>query len=322
MDNRNSTARSAQIFADFKGEAFSYSRNGPIRASADPQAPLGNILQTLYSEHRYISSLLAYLEEHASRLQTGKVPDYNLLRDIIDYLTHYPDQYHHPREDMLFSQILDSDSQFQKKLDRLEREHQALHHYTDELFNSLTGIVAGRPVNRPELLQRISRYIEGYRQHMDYENREVLTQASGEISPAQLKELSKQTRFIDDPLFGREVQYQYRRLGRSMQARVEVAGQNLLAREMSGIESGIERLSNLVGRLDTTKSYVNSMSRENWREQLETLKTHTGFSDGPNIVFLPAALTRNYLRHLQEGFGEVRDILSGKKTGSDETSPH
>ncbi len=322
MDNRNSAARSARDFTDFKDGAFSYSRNGPIRASADPQAPLGNILQTLYSEHRYISSLLAYLEEHASRLQTGKVPDYNLLRDIIDYLTHYPDQYHHPREDMLFSQILDSDSQFQKKLDRLEREHQALHHYTDELFNSLTGIVAGRPVNRPELLQRISRYIEGYRQHMDYENREVFTQASGEISPAQLKELSKQTRFIDDPLFGREVQYQYRRLGRSMQARVEVAGQNLLAREMSGIESGIERLSNLVGRLDTTKSYVNSMSRENWREQLETLKTHTGFSDGPNIVFLPAALTRNYLRHLQEGFGEVRDILSGKKTGSDETSPH
>jgi hemerythrin-like domain-containing protein len=316
VDKQNGAARSAQDFTEFKDGAFSYSRKGPTRSSADPQAPLGNILQTLYSEHRYILSLLAYLEEHASRLQTGKVPDYHLLMDIIDYLTHYPDQYHHPREDLLFSQILDSDSQFQKKLDRLEREHQTLHHYTHELFNTLTGIVAGRPVNRPELLQRIGRYIEGYRQHMEYENREVFTQASGEISPAQLRELGKQTRFINDPLFGGEVQYQYRRLGRSLQAQVEIVGQNFLARELSGIESGIEQLSNLVGRLDTAKTSVNNMNRENWREQLETVKAHTGFNNGPNIVFLPAALTSNYLRHLQAGFGEIREILSGKKSVS------
>ena len=151
---------------------------------------------------------------------------------------------------------------------------------------------------------------------MAYENREVFTQASGEISPAQLRELSKQTRFINDPLFGGEVQYQYRRLGRSLQAQVEVAGQNLLAREMTGIESGIEQLSKLVGRLDTAKSSVNSMNRENWREQLATVKAHAGFNNGPNIVFLPAALTSNYLRHLQTGFGEIREILSGKKSVS------
>jgi hemerythrin-like domain-containing protein len=252
-------------------------------------------------------------------LKPGKVPDYHLLLEIVDYLKHYPDQYHHPREDLLFTRMLENDSKFSAQLERLQREHQALHRITNELFNELTRIADGRPVDRPELLRSIQRYIDGYRQHMDYENRQVFPRARGKLSAAQLKKLSIKTRYIDDPLFGGEVQYRYRRLGRGLQARVEIARSDLIAREMSAIESFIQHLSVLIDTLEQAKNSVNRRNRENWREQVDTAKAHARFNEGPNILFLPAALARNHLRHLNEGFREMRGILGVSRNDDEDT---
>jgi len=317
----NGASSTADDFADFEDGSYFYSRKGPDRKSVPPDDPLRDILETLYSEHRYISSLLDTLEQQAARLRPGKIPDYHLLLEIVDYLVHYPDQYHHPREDLLFTRMLESDSAFGAKLERLEREHATLHHFTHELFNELTGIANGRPVDGPGLARRIERYIDGYRQHMDYENRQVFPRAKGGLSAADLNTLSAKTRYIDDPLFGGEVQYQYQRLGRSLQSRVEVASQQLIAREMSGIESAIKRLSGLVDTVEKMKTTAKRQRKENLREQLDTVKTHVRFNKGPNIVFLPGALVRNHLRHLDQGFGEMREILGPNRTENGKGKP-
>jgi len=87
---------------------------------------LAGVIETLYSEHGYFLSLLDALEQEAEKLQPGRVPDYHLLLDIVDYLTHYPDQYHHPREDLLFAKMLSVDKSFKPDRKRLERRHKTL----------------------------------------------------------------------------------------------------------------------------------------------------------------------------------------------------
>ena len=245
-----SKARSAAgDFTVFEDGVYAYSVDGPARKAPRSDDALKDILETLYSEHRYISSLLDTLQEQADRLKPGRSPDYHLLYEILDYLIHYPDQYHHPREDLLFAHMLDSDQGFQSRLDRLLREHETLGHYTRELYNELTRAVEGRPVNRPELRQSILRYIDGYRKHMDYESRQVFPQARGTLGAWEIRRLANKTRHVDDPLFGGELQYRYRRLGRNIQARVDIASQRLVAREMRGIEAGIENIARCVDAL-------------------------------------------------------------------------
>ena len=93
-------------------------------------------------------------------MRPGKVPDYHLLLEIVDYLTHYPDQYHHPREDLLFTRMLESDSKFRRKLDRLEREHDTLLHFTHELFNAVFpggGFVMRTPTQHKGFVAKICR---------------------------------------------------------------------------------------------------------------------------------------------------------------------
>jgi len=309
MVNSNNDAATSEDFAAFEDGVYIYSKRGPSRKVAPRGEPLRDTLETLYSEHRYIASLLDAMEEQEKRMRPGKVPDYNLLLDILDYLTHYPDKYHHPREDMLFAHILESDREFQSKLDRLRREHKTLRYYNTELFNELTQIAAGRPVDQAGLKQSIQRYLSGYRKHMDYESRQIFPRATGELDPADLEKLEANTRFSDDPVFGAEVQYKYRRLGRQVRAKVELASQQLIAREMSGIESAIENLTGVVETLGRVRTAIDDRGRGAWQEQLETVKAHTRWRGDSSFLFLPLALANNHGRQVKEGFNELREIL-------------
>lgn len=309
MAENSSNTAATDDFAAFEDSVYTYSKRGPARKSSQRGDPLRDTLETLYSEHRYIASLLDTLEQQAERLKPGKIPDFHLLLEILDYLTHYPDQYHHPREDMLFTHMLESDSKFQPKLDRLLREHETLHHYNRELFNELTRITEGRPVDGAELEASIGRFIAGYRQHIDYESKEVFPQAKGKLSAADVRKLDAKTRYIDDPLFGGEVQYKYRRVGRQVQARVEMAGQQLIAREMSGIETVIGNLTTAVDKMGKLRTAIDDQGRNAWQEQVDTFRDHARRGEGPNILFLPLALARNNRRQVKDGIGELRDIL-------------
>ncbi|MEH6581026.1 MAG: hemerythrin domain-containing protein [Halioglobus sp.] len=317
MLDHKRAARSVEEAAVFEDEAYSYTRKGPSKKAPEKGDALVGIIDTLYSEHRYILSLLETLELEAEKLKPGKIPDYHLLLDIIDYLTNYPDKYHHPREDLLFAELLEKDKKFQSKLDRLLREHETLHHYNNKLFNELTVIAGGAAVDRPELLGAIGKYITGYKHHIEYESTKIFPLAKGKLSARDLARLSKKTRYLDDPLFGTELQYQYRRLGRSVQSRVGAASEQLIVKEFSAIESAIGKLSGLIDTLEQLREAVGTLGRDSWQEQRETVKAHASFTGEPGLALLPMALLRNHGRHLQQSITQIREILDSDRRPND-----
>jgi hemerythrin-like domain-containing protein len=59
----------------------------------------------LHAEHANFDMLLELLEGQLDLFHDGKSPDYALMLDIMFYMTHYPDAFHHPREDLAFARI-------------------------------------------------------------------------------------------------------------------------------------------------------------------------------------------------------------------------
>lgn len=247
------TASEALVFED---EHFTYSDKGQRRKASPDEGPLPDIIDTLYSEHSYIHSLLDTLEQQARKLVPGKIADYKLLQDIVDYLTHYPDQYHHPREDLLFGALLRNDKSFRKQLQRLEREHETLRKYNGQLFDELSGIVAGRRVSQSELQATLDRYLAGYRQHMEFESTEIFPLAKGKLTASELSKLNAKTRYIDDPIFGGSVEQQYSRLARNLQARLGSLGVDIAAGELSVLENILDRLSGLGERVEDLREQL------------------------------------------------------------------
>jgi hemerythrin-like domain-containing protein len=58
-----------------------------------------------HAEHLNFVTLLGLLEAELDRFSRGKAPDYELMLDIMFYMTHYPDVLHHPKEDLAFARI-------------------------------------------------------------------------------------------------------------------------------------------------------------------------------------------------------------------------
>jgi acetyl esterase/lipase/hemerythrin-like domain-containing protein len=209
------------------------------------------VMDILYQEHGYILSLLDMLEEAAARLEPRRVPDFLLLRDIVDYLLHYPDQYHHPREDLVFAGLRRNNPDFHSSYDRLQREHGALHDRNSSLFEQLSYVCEGRPADRKSLLRAIMDYVEAYRAHIEFESQEIFPLARIRLTKSQLRKIEEKTRFQNDPLFGAGVRRQYHRLKRLVRLRVASAEQDVLFRQFEFLESLLENLTETTTALRT-----------------------------------------------------------------------
>ena len=118
---RNITDAAAELdqALQFEDDAYRYRGQGPEAKAVQPVGTLPDIVAMLHSEHRYMHALLDILEQQVEKLQPGRIADYPLMLDVVDYLSRYPDQYHHPREDLLFASLARNDTAFlpyQKRL--------------------------------------------------------------------------------------------------------------------------------------------------------------------------------------------------------------
>jgi hemerythrin-like domain-containing protein len=64
---------------------------------------IGELLQ----EHRNMAKLLDLLEAELAVYREGGVADFDLIRDIMDYTTSWPERYHHPKENLIFAKLKD-----------------------------------------------------------------------------------------------------------------------------------------------------------------------------------------------------------------------
>ena len=68
------------------------------------------IMEQLKADHGNISHLLASLEEQMAVVHAEENADFELMHDIMVYMTHYPDHTHHPMEDLMFQRLIGHDS--------------------------------------------------------------------------------------------------------------------------------------------------------------------------------------------------------------------
>ena len=117
---------------------------GPAPVSGRAGAP--EIMVTLNSEHRYISSLLEALAEQADNLLPGRKPDYALMHDIVRYMASFPDEYHHPREDLVFDRLVARDPEARPIVEELLEGHREINRRSRELLGHLERITREAPL--------------------------------------------------------------------------------------------------------------------------------------------------------------------------------
>ena len=165
---------------------------------------VSKILAELRSDHRNMAVLLRLMEHEIRQVEDDGAPDFELLHDIMQYMTVYADAIHHPREDLVYAEMRARGSGFADGLDGVEPDHQEIAALSNKLRNDFDAVISGTAVQREQVIRDAGAYIRRLHDHMQWEESDLFKRADrlcaedGSVS-VDVSQLS-----ASDPVFGDE----------------------------------------------------------------------------------------------------------------------
>ena len=105
-------------------------------------------LSTWHADHVNFGRLLDCLEGQLELFHDGGSPHYELMLDIMYYMTHYSDALHHPKEDLAFARIKAREPQANALVEALDEQHEELRRMGSELVVRLSDVFNGAVTTR------------------------------------------------------------------------------------------------------------------------------------------------------------------------------
>jgi hemerythrin-like domain-containing protein len=286
----------------------------------DETQEIPKFLGTLKDEHRYFQSLFDIAHEQQELLEDDGDVDLDILQEVLQYLAEYPDDYHHPREDLMFDRLREMDSESGKIIDKVLEGHEEIHKESNRLYFTVMRANNGENIRRGKLSGDLERFVAGYEKHMHEEEDLVFTRALETLSDEDWTELDEQMEQVDDPLFGTRVRRRYRHLANVLEARLGVAKRDLVAAEYLSLGALIDSFI-MISETTINLGYILSdRTGQTWRENFATARDTLKSGKFIEIAKLPVRLNENSLNNLRDGFQETKVLL--RKAAEDIRTPY
>jgi hemerythrin-like domain-containing protein len=186
---------------------------------------LADLLDDLREDHRNMAILLDLLERQIEQIRDGERPDYELIQDIMRYMTVYSDSVHHPKEDLLYAAMKAEKPDLDVELERIGPEHREIKRLGEALRNDVEAIVSGAAVTRAQVVVDTTNYVQKLRQHMAWEEEDLFRRSSEMVQ-------REKSMFVDishldtlDPVFGPEREHSFANLLQYIKDFSEVPGE-------------------------------------------------------------------------------------------------
>ena len=155
---------------------------------------MANILSDLHDDHKNIARVLALLEHELALLADAHSPDYELLEDIMRYVTGYPDTHHHPTEDIVFRHLEALAPETSGEVEALRAEHHRLVDKGTAFLKAIESVEHEAVMPRTKLLALGRAYADLLRQHMDTEEGHLCPPAENRLTDADWEAITSEVR--------------------------------------------------------------------------------------------------------------------------------
>jgi hemerythrin-like domain-containing protein len=179
---------------------------------------MADLLRDLREDHLNMSIMLDLLSQQVGHIRDGERPDYELIHDIMRYMTTYSDAVHHPKEDVLYARMRAKKPDLSEGLDRVGPEHRDIAEAGEALRNDVEAVACGAAVTRERLVEDTNNYVRTLRKHMAWEEEDLFRRAKELIE-------GEKDMFIDisnfdqlDPVFGPQREHSFENLLRNIKS--------------------------------------------------------------------------------------------------------
>ncbi len=178
-------------------------------------------LGELRQDHRNMSLMLNLLELESNRLFDGDDTDFELMHDIMHYMTVYPDAVHHPKEDRLYAEVKAVRPDLAIGFDRITVDHRHIASLGLKLRNDVAMAISGGIMEKKSVVADALRYVNTLRGHMQWEELDLFRRIEEMIAEGHEMLEAATLMQASDPVFGPEVETNFAHLFASVQERLQ-----------------------------------------------------------------------------------------------------
>ncbi len=170
------------------------------------------LLDELREDHRNMALVLNVLDNIIASARSGENPDFELVDEIMRYMTVYPDAVHHPKEDVIYSELKKGRPDLVDGLDDVPTDHREIAELGTKLRDDVEAVIAGAAVRREHFVEDASEYVRRLREHIKWEEEDLFQRVEEMIKEDAVAVDIDQFQHIKDPVFELEVESAFRRL--------------------------------------------------------------------------------------------------------------
>lgn len=173
---------------------------------------LTSLLAELREDHKNMALMLNILETEANRIDDGQSIEFDLMHDVMHYMTVYPDAVHHPKENRVYTELMVVRPDLFTGFDRISNEHRELAELGRTLRHTIESILCEAVQPRIVVVTNAMRYVELLRKHMHWEERDLFMRVSSMVSDGHPVIIDSVLRSQRDPVFGPNVEKHFEKL--------------------------------------------------------------------------------------------------------------
>ncbi len=171
-----------------------------------------DVVSILQLEHRNLAKVLDLLHHQATNASSGTPANTRLLELAVEYLSGYPDQCHHPKEDVLYRKLVSRFPDLAASLKDLAAEHADLATLTRNLRQAVADSRRDPHALDVGLAQQLRAFVDHYRHHMLMEDEHFFPLALNRLSRKDVAEIDFALYERPDPVFNQAAEQRFTEL--------------------------------------------------------------------------------------------------------------
>ena len=159
-----------------------------------------NPILLLEEEHNVIRRVLAVIEQETRRIDTGALPDADLLRQTIQFFAGFADGRHHGKEERFLFAVLASKKDIIRDgpVKVLSSEHESGRYFVKELREGLVQLEAGDQRATARIRRALQLYAQMLHKHIAKEEEILFLLAQVLLSDNEMEELGTEFQGADE----------------------------------------------------------------------------------------------------------------------------
>ncbi len=264
------------------------------------------IMAALRAEHKHIARVMQVFAQQLDAVDAGELVDTHILYETMDYMVVWPDRFHHPREDLVYSRVAEVDASAADNVDTLQREHDLMAVKGQKLLADIERWRQGS-ITGDTVVKEGRDYVEKMYEHMNVEEKLVFPQIESALSLADWREIAvdDQLKAAGDPVFGGRVDREFRNLARKLRRGLRHTVEKGAMVEWVGIEALMESAEVLSMGYEAARDTTGDHLRTVWKESTGILRR----APLTAVFRCTANNTRLTVSWLEHVFGISKDTL-------------